>query len=58
MTDSLPLPLTIVHSLCQHGQFSKGLLQGGVVGVCGGGVLKQVLDEEHVARNSLDGLDK
>ena len=57
MADSLPLSLTVIHSLCQHSEFSEGLLEGGVVWVGGGSVLEQVFNEEDIARNSLNGFD-
>jgi hypothetical protein len=34
------------------------MLQGGVVRVCGSGVLQQVLDKEHVAWDTLHWLDE
>lgn len=53
-----PLPLAGVHTLHQRRQFTEGLLEGGVVRVGHGRVLEEVLDEEDVARDSLDGLDQ
>ena len=54
----LPLPLTVVNLLCQHCQLSESMLQGGVVRVWGSSVFQKVLDEEHIAWNSLDWLNE
>ncbi len=58
VSNSLPIPLTLVHLLCQHGQLPQGLLQGGVVRMAGGRVLQKVLHEKDVARDPLHGLDE
>jgi hypothetical protein len=58
LLQSVPLPLAGVHTLHQCRQLAKGLLERGVVGVGDGRVLEEVLDEEDIARDPLDGLDQ
>lgn len=58
LLQSSSLPLTGVDTLHQRRKLAEGLLQGGVVWVSDGRVLEEVLDEENVAGDSLDGLDQ
>ncbi len=51
-----PLSLTSVHPLCQSRELPQGLLERGVVRMPHRRVFEQVLDEENVARYSLDWL--
>jgi len=58
MAEPLALLLPVIESFCQHGQLSQSLLERGVVRMGRARVLQEVLDEKHVARDSLDGLDE
>lgn len=53
---SPPLSLTGVHPLCQSRELPQGLLERGVIRMPHRRVFEQVLDEENVARYSLDWL--
>ena len=54
----VPLPLAGIHTLHQRCQLPKSLLEGGVVRMGDSRVLEEVLDEEDIARDALDGLDQ
>ena len=58
LLQSASLPLTGIDALHQCRKLAESLLQGGVVWVSDGRVLEEVLDEENVSGDSLDGLNQ